>query len=766
VNIAPAAETPAPGRAMRLPQLPVFVLAIFLGSFLLFLVQPLFGRMLLPVMGGAPAVWATALVFFQGALLAGYLYAHLLQRLPLRLQLGAHLGLLALALLTLPLDVSPVDMGGREGGAVAMSLLGLMALSVGPVFLLVSAQAPLLQAWFARGGHAAAANPYMLYAASNAGSLLGLIAYPLLLEPFTGLSAQGALWASLYVALILLVGLSGAAVLAAGPRPPATHAAWSVRADAPMSWPRRLRWILLAAVPSGLLVSTTTHITTDIMALPLLWVLPLALYLLSFILVFAGSGPVVTRVAVFVAPFLLIVYGAGALLMSARAATGYGVLSLLLLFVIAVALHGTLAKDRPAPARLTEFYLIMSLGGVLGGIATALVAPLLFDWTWEHPLLILAAALLVPARPILDSLGSAWASRGIEGRILRVALPPITLALSWWLGASLNLVSPTPWMVAGLITISFAATLAIGRPLAFTWHLAMLMLAVGGWKQLDISMTEGARTRSFFGVYTIENVQSLEIRRLLHGTTMHGIQSVRPELENEPLSYYGRMSGVGMGLTAAPSLFGPGARIGFVGLGAGSMACYAREGQQWTAYEIDPAMVRLARDSGAFTYIARCAPDMEIIVGDARLKLADEPDGRFDMLAVDAFSSDAIPLHLMTREAFETYMRVLAPDGILLVHISNRYLDLEPVIGAVAAELGLSVRGIRHRPGLFEEVAGLAVSTSFWVALARDEETIEHFVALTASEDWTPVRDRVDFRAWTDDRASILPVLRNIRDLL
>ncbi|MFN3592509.1 MAG: spermidine synthase, partial [Thermaurantiacus sp.] len=227
----------------------------------------------------------------------------------------------------------------------------------------------------------------------------------------------------------------------------------------------------------------------------------------------------------------------------------------------------------------------------------------------------------------------------------------------------------------------------------------------------------------------------------------------------------GRMSGVGMGLAAAPSLFGPGARIGFVGLGAGSMACYARPGQQWTAYEIDPAMVRLARDSGAFTFIARCAPTMEIVTGDARLKLAEEPDGRFDMLAVDAFSSDAIPLHLMTREAFQTYLRVLAPDGILLVHISNRYLDLEPVVGRLAASLGLAARGLRHRPGLFEEAAGLAITTSHWVALARDEETLQRFLERTDSADWVPLRDRVDLQPWTDDRASILPVLRSVRDL-
>ena len=756
-----------PGHGAALPLLrPAFTATVFLGSFLLFLVQPLFARMLLPVMGGAPAVWATALVFYQGALLAGYAYAHLLGRLPLRHQLAIHLGLLALAMLTLPLAVAPADMGGRTGGAVALALIGLMAVSVGPVFLLVSAQAPLLQAWFARAPDRAAASPYFLYAASNAGSLLGLVAYPFLLEPFTGLALQSALWSGLYALLTFAVGISGLIVLRRGERPPAIASDWSGANPAPVTWARRLRWMLLAAVPSGLLVSTTNHITTDIMAMPLLWVGPLALYLLSFVLVFSRAGPAVARAASLLAPPLLILFGAAALVMLGRAATAYGLASLLLLFLLCLALHGALARDRPPPARLTEFYLVMSAGGALGGVLTALVAPLVFDWTWEHPLLLLAAALLIPARPLSSGLTRAWASRGAGGRILRVALPPLSLLVSWWLGGALNLVSPSSWMVAGLVAIAFAALLAVGRPLAFTWHLTMLMLAVGGWKQLDISLTEGARTRSFFGIYTIENVQSLRIRRLLHGTTMHGIQSLDPAFETEPMSYYGRGSGVGLALAAAPQLFGPGARIGFVGLGTGTLSCHALEGQQWTAFEIDPAMVALARDPRAFTYLARCAPAMDIVVGDARLRLAEGPEARFDLLAVDAFSSDAIPLHLMTVEAFATYWRALAPDGVLLLHISNRFLDLEPVVAANARALGLEARSFRHTPGPDAPGGRRAHATSHWVALARSPVQMQRFVEATAAEDWRMLAEPAGVAPWTDDRASILPVLKPLPDLL
>jgi SAM-dependent methyltransferase len=758
-----AALSTSPRSAARLPVRPLFVAILFLGSFLLFLIQPLFARLVLPVLGGSPGVWNTAMLFYQAALLVGYAYAHALQRVAFRTQVGVHLAVFAAAALTLPIGIRALG-GADTGDGAALWLLQLLALSIGPVFVAVSAQAPLMQAWFARSTDPAAANPFFLYAASNAGSLAGLLAYPFLLEPFTALPQQQGLWSLGYLLLFALIGLGAFAILKGGVQPPATLPPVSCdvatgRAARPVTWARRLHWVLLAAVPSGLMLSTTTHITTDIMAMPLLWVLPLAAYLVSFILVFSGVGAAATRIAVLLAPLALLGFGAAGLVTVGQAATVYGLASLLLLLVVATALHGTLAADRPPAAGLTEFYLLMSLGGVLGGLFPALIAPQVFDWVYEHPILLLAAALLVPARPLTRRIGALWQGRGPVARALRILVPPLVLALGWWLGAAFRLVDTPPLQIAAIALMAGLALVAIGRPLMFAFILANLMLALGGWQQIDISTIEKARQRSFFGIYTIENSNSTRTRRLLHGTTLHGAQSLDPAKARMPLTYYAPGSGVGLAMQAAPALFGAGARIGVVGLGTGSLACYATPAADWTVFEIDPLMVDLATDPAVFSFIARCKPDIRVVVGDARLKLADEPAGRFDMLAVDAFSSDAIPLHLLTREAFETYRRTLSPDGVLLVHVSNRFLDLEPVVAAIAADMGLSARQLFYRPD--EEGRAESYNGSVWIALTANEAAMLRFTEGTGQGgDWVPLATRKDVPAWTDGFASILPVLK------
>ncbi len=746
------------------PVRPLFVAILFLGSFLLFLIQPLFARMVLPVLGGSPGVWNTAMLFYQAALLVGYAYAHALQRVPFRVQAGIHLAIFAAAALTLPIGIRALG-GADTGEAAALWLLQLLALSIGPVFVAVSAQAPLMQAWFARSTDPAAASPFFLYAASNAGSLAGLLAYPFLLEPFTALPQQQAFWSAGYLLLLALVGIGAFAILKGGVQPPATQADVTTgrpprpATPRPIRWGRRLHWVLLAAVPSGLMLSTTTHITTDIMAMPLLWVLPLAAYLVSFILVFSGAGAATTRIAVFLAPFALLGFGAAGLVTVGQAATVYGLASLLLLLVIATALHGTLAADRPPAAGLTEFYLLMSLGGVLGGLFPALIAPQLFDWVYEHPILLLAAALLVPAKPLARRIGRLWQGQGPAARLLRILVPPLVLALGWWLGAAFRIVDTPPLQIAAIALMAGLAVLAIGRPLMFAFILANLMLALGGWQQIDISTIEKARQRSFFGIYTIENSNSTQTRRLLHGTTLHGAQSLDPAKSRMPLTYYAPGSGVGLALQAAPALYGAGARIGVVGLGTGSLSCYATPTEDWTVFEIDPLMVALATDPAVFSFIAQCKPDIRVVVGDARLKLADEPAARFDILAVDAFSSDAIPLHLLTREAFETYRRVLAADGVLLVHVSNRFLDLEPVVGAITRDMGLSARQLVYQPDA--EGRARSYNASIWIAVAADEAAMQRFVEATGQvRDWVPLGTRADVPGWTDGFASILPVLK------
>ena len=747
--------------AERLPLRALFIAIVLLGSFLLFLIQPLFARLVLPVLGGSPSVWNTAMLFYQAALLVGYGYAHALQRLPFRKQAGVHLAVFAVAALTLPIGVRALG-GADTGDAAALWLLQLLAVSIGPVFIVVASQAPLMQAWFARSPDEAAANPYFLYAASNIGSLAGLLAYPFLLEPFTSLPFQQSLWSTGFLLLLGLIGLGAWGIWKGGDRPPATALdTVSGRAARPVSWRRRLHWLALAAIPSGLMLSTTTHITTDIMAMPLLWVIPLAAYLISFILAFSPAGETHRRIAVFLAPIALLVAGGAGFLSLGTAATFYGLASILLLLIVATALHGSLAADRPPASSLTEFYLWMAAGGVVGGLFPALIAPQIFDWTYEHPILLLCAALLLPAKPLTRGIGALWKGGGVLPRLLRILTPPLTLALGWWLGSAFEAAN-TPaiqWAAIGLM--AGIAVISIGRPLMFTWHLAMLMLALGGWQQIDISTIDRARQRSFFGVYTIENSNSQQTRRLLHGTTLHGVQSQIPALSRQPMSYYAPDSAVGQTLRAAPALFGPAARIGIVGLGSGTLVCYARPGQDWTVFEIDPLMVELATDPRVFSYVSQCKPDVRIVIGDARLKLADEPPARFDILAVDAFSSDAIPLHLLTREAFQVYFRALAPDGILLVHISNRFLDLEPVVAAIAREMGLHARLVEHRPSPQDYAAGMRYNASIWIALGRDEARMDSLVAASAKpESWRALRADSSIAGWTDSFASILPVLK------
>jgi hypothetical protein len=721
---------------------PLFTATILIGSFLLFLIQPLFGRLVLPVLGGAPNVWTTAMLFYQAALLGGYLYAHALQRWPVRRQLWVHGGLLLLAGITLPIGLVPWY-PAADGQAPTMWLIGLLAASIGPVFFAVSAQAPLMQAWFARSDDPAAANPWFLYAASNLGSFAALIAYPLLVEPLAALPVQVWGWSAGFVVLVLLVLVAGWRVGAGPPPPPA--------ARAPITPAQRLRWVLLSGIASALLLSTTTHLTTDIMAMPLLWVVPLALYLLSFVLAFGDAGPRLTAMAVRVAPFALVLLGGWACLPAGPgAAMAFAGAGLLLLLIIAVALHGTLALEKPPADALTSFYMWLSVGGALGGVLCALVAPRLLPWPFEHPLLLVAAALALPA----GGGAALWQRPTVRAAGLLLAM---LLAAGVASRFQFNVIDRQPGITA--ISLAGAALLALlvlamaGRPRLFAGGLALLLLGLGGANQLART-ARGEIARSFFGVYTVEDRPSAGIRVLLHGTTLHGVQSLDPALVTRPTTYYTPESGIGRALAAVPALYGPGSAIAAVGLGTGTLACHARPDQRWTAYEIDPLVVAIARQR--FSYISRCKPDMAMITGDARLTLAAAPRGGYRLIAVDAFSSDAIPLHLITREAFAVYGRALSDDGLLLVHISNRFLDLEPVVAAIAADGGWQARLLLNRPQ--QGPAGTMEAQSVWIALSRAPRPIATLAA--ADPRWRPLEARPGLAPWRDDFASVLPVLR------
>ena len=499
-----------------------------------------------------------------------------------------------------------------------------------------------------------------------------------------------------------------------------------------------MSWLCLSAVPSGLMLSTTTHLSTDIMAMPLLWAIPLGLYLLSFTAAFAdrrGAARAVSRIA----PALLMVLGATALLSTGL--TGYPVaaLSVVTFFAVAVALHSRLYDSRPTARLLTRFYVTTAVGGALGGVFCGLVAPLAFDWVYEHPLLVVAAAALLP----LPAAARLDRSRVLVGGCLCVAL------------AAALLLTGHPLVVLLLTGLVLGAGLARWGRGVYVVVLVAVMFALGARATLPPSF-DGTRDRSYFGVYTIKDSPDGSQRVLVHGGTFHGMELLGPGLRDEPTMYYGESSGAGLVLSHADTVFGPAASVGVVGLGAGTLACYARPGETWQFFEIDPLMVHIARDSGRFHFLEDCTPDAGITVGDARLELGKVPDDTYDVLAVDAFSSDAIPMHLMTREAFDLYDRVVKDDGLVLVHITNRFLDLEPVLAGLTEDAGWSAAVRDDTPSTGNrEQRGQTDST--WVALSREPGELDRRLAQIGG-DWRPLSDG-GARLWTDDYASVLPLL-------
>jgi SAM-dependent methyltransferase len=725
---------------------PLFVVTILASSFLLFLVQPMVARMALPRLGGAPAVWNSAMLVYQALLLGGYAYAHWLGRLGPRAQGMTHLAVLLVAGLWLPIGLNALQPGPTAQPALWVPWL--LCLSIGPLFFAVSAQAPLLQRWFSlsREGE----DPYALYAASNFGSFAGLIAYPLVVEPGMALLGQRILWSSGYILVGLLVALCAATL------PKTAPGAAALASPAPQSAPptgrRVAHWIALAFVPSGLMLATSTYISTDIVAMPLLWVVPLGLYLLSFTVAFATDRTMAdmqTRVA----PVAILLFGG--ILVAGMGGMPYlgAIMALALLFLVSVALNTALYRIRPEPDRLTGFYLAMAVGGALGGVFAALIAPLVFDWTYEYPILVLAAGLLVPQHALLRPIRRLWEGSAHRRHILTGVVALVVLGL-----VGLILAGAGPGLgalpQAALLVIVVIGLLSMGARWAFVSVLLGVLVAFGGYRAVMISLEPHARTRSYFGVYTVHNAATQ--RQLAHGTTVHGVQLLgSPARERTPTAYYVAASGVGRAMQVLPILYGAHARVGIVGLGSGTLACYAVAGQDWRFYEIDPAVVRIARDTGQFTFLSRCLPHPGIVLGDARLNLAVAPAASLDLLALDAFSSDAVPMHLMTREAFASYARVLAPRGLLLVHISNRFLDLEPVVAAAAQGGGWYSAQLFYHPRAINRDAA---TMSQWIALSRDPAVIQSLKARDSA--WGPVKPRAGFAPWTDDYSTILPLLK------
>jgi hypothetical protein len=721
-----------------------FTSTLFLSALLLFAVQPMFAKMVLPILGGSPAVWSVAMCFFQAALLGGYAYAHWLNshvRTPIAVLI--HLGVVMTAMLMLPLGIAE-GWGNPPEDGLHFWVLALFAVSIGLPFFALAGNSPLLQAWFARTGHKHAQDPYFLYGSSNLGSLLALLSYPILIEPAAALMQQSGLWSLGYKALAVFVGLCGIAMLVSRVPKQAAHkpAETAVSEHTPLR--QCLVWMGLAFVPSGLLVAVTSHISTDVAAAPFLWVLPLALFLLTFVITFQRKPILPHKAMLALQPITV-----GALVIAMQFPLGnfwpvIVAIHLIAFFICAMVCHGELVQRRPKANDLTRFYLWMSLGGALGGLFTGLIAPQIFSSVLEYPIMIVLALLVRPG--IFTSNTRTWVREGALMFLLLV------LAIGPNLIAGLNIIQDAPEYYIAIFTVLGAAIiLARTNPVRLIGLVTVTLLAGNA---LTSQATSGTSYRGFFGVNKVVVTKDGKFRLLKHGTTLHGAQKLTGDSNSapEPLTYYHREGPFADVITAARRDH-PLNNVGVIGLGTGSLACYRKGSENWKFYEIDPIVVELASDPKKFTFLSKCAPNAKLIVGDARLTLGEEPAGLFNLLILDAFSSDAIPVHLLTREALLMYLSKLGKNGILAFHVSNRNMDLRPVLAAVAKDLGLAA--LTRHGGLAGKLKDTYKTPATLVAFARNESGLD---TLRSMKDWGPLQNK-GWRVWTDDYSNVLGVI-------
>ncbi|MDO1559997.1 fused MFS/spermidine synthase [Brevundimonas sp. 2R-24] len=727
-----------------------FALSVFVSASLLFVVQPMVTKLLLPLLGGSPSVWNTAMVFFQAALLAGYAYAHALQRLSsLRSQMLVHGVLLLLAALFLPLHVTGL-LGEPDPARPIVWTLGVLVLSIGAPFAVLSSTAPLIQAWFARVR--TGEDPYPLYAASNLGSFVALLSYPILIEPLLGLTAQRWSWTVGYGVFVLV--LAALAMIILRRSQPVAEAADEPATRSPsISWRERLIWVALAFIPSSLMLGVTLHLSTDVASAPFLWVAPLALYLLTFVIAFQAKPWIPYPITLI---FQAAAAGACIAILPFRTAEWallFGI-HLVAFFFTALMCHQGLALRRPAPDRLTEFYLWISVGGVLGGIFNALLAPVIFDVVREYPLVLVLAAL---ARPWQWGKPSWREIFLVVTGLLACLVPPFLMDYLTANPEVLSDFSTDDALVATRLLLGLAAICAfLVREQTFAFLALLIAISFSGHAAAEQTRFV-ENQRSFFGVLRIgvlnEPRMGGEMRMLLHGTTLHGAQAVDPSYQCNPTLYYARVTPLGEAVTRIQAR-SPSASIGVVGQGTGVMAAYKRAADDFTYYEIDPLVDRMARDPSRFTYISDCAEGpIQTVLGDARLSLRREPDGRFDLLVVDAFSSDSIPTHLLTEEAIREYLRVVKPNGVVVLHLSNR--NLEIVQPALAAGRAL---GVPTRYKLYIEPQGmpaLSQASTEALILSPTEAGLEDF---TFQDNWTE-RSPERVRPWTDDYVNLFGAL-------
>lgn len=735
----------------------LFALTLATSAAMLFAVQPLVARLALPTLGGTPGVWNACMVFFQAAVLAGYALAHQLAARTCRpVQAGVFLVLIVLGSIRLPIRLS-ADAAAAAAHPVSW-LLSELARGPGLPALALAVASPLLQRWFATGA-AGEREPYFLYAASNIGSLGALLAYPLLVEPLWTLEAQARGWKLAYGTWGLLVALCAAVMLRGGAGAGETCSssgptvALNPAAASPskIGWATWARWVGLAAIPAMLLQGCTLYLTTDVASVPLLWVVPLALYLATFVVAFGARGGGWIRAGQRLQPFLGVALLYLVLMRATQPVLVLMGLHLAYLVVAGMVCHGRLVALRPPAEQLTGFYLAMAVGGVLGGAFCSLLAPRIFTSVAEYPIAIALACVALPPRAAGRHAPASPAQRraanwGHLSWALAIGMLVIVcgLVLPWLVGNAMRARNALVFAPAAI-----ACCTLLDRPVRLALAMAATF-AAGAWLHSTWSGDRHAE-RNFFGITRVTEDTAGGFRQLVHGNTFHGRQFLDAAQRHEPLTYYHREGPLGRLMAVFQNRDGA-RRIGVIGLGAGSMAAYARPEEDWTFYEIDPAVIRVARDPRWFSYLTDCrAREWRVVEGDARLRLGEAPDGAYDLVVLDAFSSDAIPVHLLTREALALYRRTLAPGGWLAVHISNRYLNLEPLVASLARETGWVCRS--SDDATENDYPGK--EASHWLVLARTEKDLGR---LAKQSVWAPAEGAERVTPWTDQRASVLEV--------
>jgi SAM-dependent methyltransferase len=713
-------------------------ITLFLSAFLLFCLQPMVGKMLLPSLGGAASVWTTCVLFFQAMLLAGYFYAYLVGKFfGLRGQLIVHLVVTAAAFIFLPIRLDGIAAPAGEASPVVWELLQLLR-NVALPFFVVSTTAPLLQSWLTRTHDAAAQDPYFLYAASNAGSLLSLILYPFVFEPRLGVTAQSRWWFAGYSLLVLMVVLLVGFLWRSKLRSDVQEEESSLTART------RVFWLVSSFVPSALMLAVTTNLSVNLATVPFLWTLPLAIYLLTFILAFGRrirvSAAGISRVSPALLLLLIPIFAAGPV---RQTILYFGLLTahLLLLLVGGLLCHTALADARPKASHLTEYYAWIAVGGALGGLFAAIIAPAVFSTVLEYPLL---AATLAFFRKPSETRRNLW---DLSFPVLVAAVLGAGWGIAQWRGYTIK--TEQIWAVLGYVLIAFVAFAFHRHRWLFATGLAFLILI--GALSVAPAVEQGERlyvARDFFGVKKVILEEEASQRKLLHGDTMHGLEGLDPLRVGKPLSYYHPTGPLGDAITMIKDR--PEQHVGVVGLGSGTIAAYGQPNRHITFFEIDPQVEYIARHF--FTYLPRCGKDCDVVLGDGRLSIVKAPDREFDLLILDAFNSDAIPAHLLSREALAIYQKKLKPDGAVLFHVSNRYLRVGELVSALALEAGLPAM-----MRIDDDDSEPGKSRSAYVIVALEAPTVQH---LSEDPNWLPVTRPEAIQPWSDDYSNLWAILR------